>query len=90
MQANPEKFQFLAVGRKTYDKNPSIHIQNFDFTCERDSFTCKIKILNMNGWIFVISFSAYSQKLKFFWISLHLRERPFNLKGVWFFSKKIF
>jgi hypothetical protein len=34
MQANPEKFQFLAVGRKTYDKNPSIHIQNFDLTYE--------------------------------------------------------
>ena len=30
MQANPDKFQFLAVGRKTCDKNPSIHIQNFD------------------------------------------------------------
>ena len=24
----------MAVGRKTYDKNPSIHIQNFDLTCE--------------------------------------------------------
>ena len=34
MQANPDKFQFLAVGRKTYDKNPSIHIQNFNLTCE--------------------------------------------------------
>ena len=34
MQANPDKFQFLAVGRKSYDKNPSIHIQNFDLTCE--------------------------------------------------------
>ena len=34
MQANPDKFQFLAVGRKIYDKNPSIHIQNFDLTCE--------------------------------------------------------
>ena len=34
MQANPDKFPFLAVGRKTYDKNPSIHIQNFDLTCE--------------------------------------------------------
>ena len=34
MQANPDKFQSLAVGRKTYDKNPSIHIQNFDLTCE--------------------------------------------------------
>ena len=34
IQANPDKFKFLAVGRKTYDKNPSIHIQNFDLTRE--------------------------------------------------------
>jgi hypothetical protein len=34
MQANPDKFQFLAVGRKTYDKYPSIYIQNFELTCE--------------------------------------------------------
>jgi hypothetical protein len=34
VQANPDKFQFLAVGRKSYDKNPSIHIQNFNLTCE--------------------------------------------------------
>ena len=34
MQTNPDEFQFLAVGRKTSDKNPSIHIQNFDLTCE--------------------------------------------------------
>lgn len=35
MQANPDKFQVLAVGKKTYDKNPSIHIQNSDLTCEK-------------------------------------------------------
>jgi hypothetical protein len=29
------KFQVLAVGKKTYDKNPSIHIQNSDLTCEK-------------------------------------------------------
>jgi hypothetical protein len=29
------KFQVLAVGKKTYDKNPSIHIQNSDLTCEQ-------------------------------------------------------
>jgi hypothetical protein len=35
MQANPDTFQVLAVGKKTYDKNPSIHIQNSDLTCEK-------------------------------------------------------
>jgi hypothetical protein len=29
MQANPDKFQALAVGKKTYEKRPTINIQNF-------------------------------------------------------------
>ena len=38
MQVNPDKFQVLAVGKKTYDKKkPSIHIQNSDLTCEKNS-----------------------------------------------------
>ena len=35
MQANPDTFQVLAVGKMTFDKNPSIHIQNSDLTCEK-------------------------------------------------------
>ena len=35
MQANPDKFQVLAVGKKIYDKNPSMHIQNSDLSCEK-------------------------------------------------------
>jgi hypothetical protein len=60
MQANPDKFQFLAVGRKTYDKNPSIHIQNFDLTCESTVTLLGIDIdyqLNLfgnNSLLFVI------------------------------------
>ena len=34
MQANPDKFQVLAVGKKTYVKRPTISIQNFELTCE--------------------------------------------------------
>ena len=34
LQANPDKFQVLAVGKKTYDKRPTINIQNFELTCE--------------------------------------------------------
>ena len=34
MQANPDKFQDLAVGKKTYEKRPTINIQNFELTCE--------------------------------------------------------
>ena len=34
MQANPVKFQVLAVGKKTYEKRPTINIQNFELTCE--------------------------------------------------------
>ena len=34
MQANPDKFQVLAVGKKTYEKRPTINIQNVELTCE--------------------------------------------------------
>jgi hypothetical protein len=34
MQANPDKFQVLAVGKKTFAKNPSIQIQNNILSCE--------------------------------------------------------
>jgi hypothetical protein len=34
MQANPDKFQVLAVGKKTYEKRPTFNIQNFELTCE--------------------------------------------------------
>jgi hypothetical protein len=34
MQANPDKFQVLAVGKKTYEKRPTINIQNFELTFE--------------------------------------------------------
>ena len=34
MQANPDKFQVLAVGKKTFDKNMKICIQNSTLSCE--------------------------------------------------------
>ena len=34
MQANPDKFQVLAVGEKTFEKSPSIQIQNSNLSCE--------------------------------------------------------
>ena len=34
MQANPDKFQVLAVGKKTFSKNPSIQIQQNTLSCE--------------------------------------------------------
>ena len=34
MQANPDKFQVLAVGKKTFNKNPCFHIKNSDLSCE--------------------------------------------------------
>ncbi len=34
MQANPDKFQVLAIGKKTHEKYPSIHIQTADLSCE--------------------------------------------------------
>jgi hypothetical protein len=34
MQANPDKFQVLVVGKKTFDKNMKICIQNSTLSCE--------------------------------------------------------
>jgi hypothetical protein len=34
MQANPDKFQVLAVGKKTFEKSPSMQIQNSNLSCE--------------------------------------------------------
>ena len=34
MQTNPDKFQVLAVGKKTFDKNMKICIQNSILSCE--------------------------------------------------------
>ena len=34
MQANPDTFQVLAVGKKTFDKNMKICIQNSTLSCE--------------------------------------------------------
>ena len=34
MQANSDKFQMLAVGKKTFEKRPSIQIQNSNLSCE--------------------------------------------------------
>jgi hypothetical protein len=34
MQANPDKFQVLAVGKKTFEKNMKICIQNSTLSCE--------------------------------------------------------
>ena len=34
MQSNPDKFQVMAVRKKTYEKRPTINIQNFELTCE--------------------------------------------------------
>jgi hypothetical protein len=34
MQANPDKFQVLAVGKKNFDKNMKICVQNSTLSCE--------------------------------------------------------
>jgi hypothetical protein len=47
MQAYPDKFQLLAVGRKTYDKNPSIHIQNFNLTLKFDTRNSRLYTLQI-------------------------------------------
>jgi hypothetical protein len=64
MQANPDKFQVLAVGKKTYDKNSSIHIQNSDLTCEKTDKLLGIEIdyqLNFDAHVSSICRKASQQ-----------------------------
>lgn len=45
MQANPEKFQVLAVGKKTFSKNPCINIQSATISCES---TVKLLVIDID------------------------------------------
>jgi hypothetical protein len=54
----------LAVGKKTYDKNPSIHIQNSDLTCEKTVKLLGIEIdyqLNFDAHVSSICWKASQQ-----------------------------
>jgi hypothetical protein len=44
MQANPDKFQVLAVGKKNFDKNMKICVQNSTLSCEETVKLLGIKI----------------------------------------------
>jgi hypothetical protein len=44
MQANPDKCQVLAVGKKTFDKNMKICIQNSTLSCEETVKLIKIRM----------------------------------------------
>jgi hypothetical protein len=48
MQANPDKFQVLAVGKKTFDKNMKICIQNSTLSGEK-TFDKNMKICIQNS-----------------------------------------
>jgi hypothetical protein len=64
MQANPNKFQVLAVGKKTYEKHPTINIQNFELTCEDSARLLGIEIdyqLNLETHISTICRKASQQ-----------------------------
>ena len=64
MQANPDKFQVLAVGKKTYEKRPTINIQNFELTCEDSVKLLGIEIdyqLNFDTHISTIFRKAFQQ-----------------------------
>ena len=64
IQADPDKFQVLAVGKKTCDKNPSIHIQNSDLTCEKTVKLLGIEIdyqLNFDAHVSSICWKASQQ-----------------------------
>jgi 5-formaminoimidazole-4-carboxamide-1-beta-D-ribofuranosyl 5'-monophosphate synthetase len=63
MQANPDKFPVLAVGKKTYEKRPTINIQYFELTCEDSVKLLGIEIdyqLNFDTHISTICRKAFA------------------------------
>jgi hypothetical protein len=73
MQANPDKFQVLAVGKKNFDKNMKICIQNSTLSCEETVKLLGIEIdyqLNFGIHISSICRKASQQQVL---LSLHMK-----------------
>jgi hypothetical protein len=45
MQANPEKFQVIAVGKKSFDKSPIFQIGTANISCDE-----VVKLLGVKIW----------------------------------------
>ena len=64
MEANPEKFQGIAVGKKAYDKKPTFNIQGADIECTDDVKLFGVTIdYRMNFDIFLICVKRRHAKL---------------------------
>jgi hypothetical protein len=66
MQANPDKFQAIAVGNKTHNKTPVFKIDSAEITCDE-----VVKLLGIDIDYHLI---ANCNGLKLIWISLHTIE----------------
>jgi hypothetical protein len=76
MQANPDKFQVLAVGKKTFEKSPSIQIQNSNLSCET---VVKLLGIDIDYLLnFVQKCHAKGQKLKLLKINVKNIVSLFN------------
>ena len=76
MQANPDKFQAISIGRKTHEKNLSFMLQGNKIDCEDEVKLLGVTFdfrLTLNSHVSHICKKA-SQQLNV------LRDRPFNLK----------
>jgi hypothetical protein len=96
MQANPDKFQVLAVGKKTFDKNMKICIQNSTLSCEETVKLLGVEIdyqLNFDIHISSICRKASQQlnilKRKSFIVSSH-ESVEFCMQIFMFLSKVFF
>ena len=58
MQANPDKFQAIAVGKKTHDKKPMIKIDSATVFCEDE-----VKLLGVDI-DFNLTFDSHIQSLR--------------------------
>ena len=68
MQANPEKFQALAIGKKTFDKKPVFEINDVKISCDESVKLLGVEIdylLKFDSHISSICRKAAQQKLLF-------------------------
>ena len=58
MKANPEKFQAIAVGKKTHDKNLKFNLEGIEIECETE-----VKLLGVTILDFKLNFNEHISKI---------------------------
>jgi hypothetical protein len=64
MQANPDKFQAIAVGKKTYAKEPVFNIESANISCDEVAILLGIDVdYQLNFDILLIGMTIHKQPI---------------------------